>query len=99
MITDYIKDPLRVKLRDYEILVKVKSVNSTILMVDQENKVTENEYLEVLKVMSENCLVKEGDIVIKVSGIQTMFEVNGEEYAILRENSILLAIDKDNFKV
>lgn len=99
MITDYIKDPLKVKLRDYEILARVKTVNQSIITLDQDDRVSENEYLEVVRVMSGNSVVREGDIIIRVSAVQAVFKVNGEEYAIIRDNAVVLAVDRENFKI
>lgn len=102
MVTKKIIDPQRIKLRSTEILCILKEAPSSIITVTSPDQVvSDNFYLEVIKVGEAVSLVSETDIILyaSIKDIPSFECSDGEHYIILRENSIMLAVPKDNFNL
>lgn len=103
MVTKKIIDPNRIKLRSTEVLCILKEVPSSIITVTSTDQPTysDNYYLEVVKVGEAVSFVSETDIILyaNTKDVPSFECSDGEHYIILRENSIMLVIPKDNFNL
>jgi predicted mannosyl-3-phosphoglycerate phosphatase (HAD superfamily) len=98
-VVNCIKDVTKIKLRDYEVLTRVRKINSPIVLVnDKEGEEQFNQYLEVIKVGKTVSLVEVGDRIIMAERNRMVpFEHNGQTYIIIDENSARLVVSDDNF--
>ncbi len=95
---DRIKDVNGIKLREFEVLLKVKELPSSIVLLNKENDQQENAFLEIVK---KGDAVKDfnvGDIVLKLDVQRAAyFSIKEQDYFIAGENSLKLVVEKDNF--
>jgi len=97
-VIDKIKDIKKIKLKDYDILCKVKEIKSTvILLTGKGNESVGNNYLEVIAKGKAVNSVDVGDYVLIVDYRAALpFGYRKELYLLVTDNTVKLVVDKDN---
>jgi co-chaperonin GroES (HSP10) len=99
---DRIKDISKIKLGEFEMLIKIHQpeTKSGIIMPSDDLKEGSLAYAEVIAVGEKIEDYKPSDIIVKTRTEQVHgFKLGDTEYALIRRHDILIGVEKSNFDV